>query len=381
MADHRKSFLPRRLDFDRRHLSRGRLFGAALAFLCVFAAMPGTVFSQEIGLSRGEASLNSGKYEDAVRQLSATVNDNDSTVAQAAKALYMRGIAYRKLGFPGRAVADLGGAVWLGLGPSDKVRALVNKGLAFREAGLSSQAEAALAQARRASSSGEVQRLIAQDSGARAVASSSVDDVGPSESVWSRIVPSFGSSDSSESAAAPAPAQAPEAAAAPAPTRTAEAAPSAGWDASVSDETAEPSGNAVSRWFGSLTGSSASTATQTAPIATNPTPKPPPAPRTATSASTATRTAAPAPQGGGYTVQLENSRSQSDAQALWKKAKSSNPQLASASPRIETVDIGDFGTFYTVKIGPFASQTEGTKVCNALKRRGTDCSVISPDGP
>lgn len=80
-------------------------------------------------------------------------------------------------------------------------------------------------------------------------------------------------------------------------------------------------------------------------------------------------------------MQLENSRSQSDAQALWKKAKSSNPQLASASPRIETVDIGDFGTFYTVKIGPFASQTEGTKVCNALKRRGTDCSVISPDGP
>lgn len=424
MADHWKSFRPRRLSFDERHLRRVRLFGAALAFLCALSAVPSAAFSQEIGLSRGEASLDSGKYEDAVRQLSATVNDSDSTVAQASKALYMRGIAYRKLGFPGRAVADLGAAVWLGLGPSDKARALVNKGLAFREAGLASQAEAALAQARKASSAGEVQRLIAQDSSARAVASSSIDDAGPSESVWSRIVPSFGS-DSSEPAPATAPASTPEAAPAPAPTQTAEAAPATGWNASVDDETAEQSGNAVSRWFGSLTGSSASTATQTAPIATSPTPTPPPAPRTATSASTATRTAAvpppsaeswaantetvsenesgtavgrwfsrrtssspapapaaaPAPQGGGYTVQLANSRSQSEAQALWKKAKGANPQLASASPRIETVDIGDFGTFYTVKIGPFASQAEGAKACNALKRGGTDCSVISPDGP
>ncbi len=426
MADHRKSFRPRRLIFDGRLLPRGRLFGAALALLCAVAAVPGAVFSQEVGLKRGEASLNTGKYEDAVRQFSATVNDNDSTVAQASKALYMRGIAYRKLGFPGRAVADLGAAVWLGLGSSDKTRALVNKGLAFREAGLSSQAEAALSQARRTSSAGEVQRVIAQDSGARAVASTSVQDAGPSGSVWDRIVPSFGSSDGSEPAPAEAQAQAPASApaAAPAPTQTAEAAPSTGWDASVADETAEQSGNAVSRWFGSLTGSSASTATAPAPSATTPAP-PPPAAQSTSSASTATRTAAapppsaeswaantqtvsedesgtavgrwfsrqtssssapapaaaPAPQGGGYTVQLANSRSQSEAQALWKKAKSSNPQIASVSPRIETVDIGDFGTFYTVKLGPFASQSEGTKVCNALKRGGTDCSVISPDGP
>ncbi|MHA1517038.1 MAG: SPOR domain-containing protein [Alphaproteobacteria bacterium] len=90
---------------------------------------------------------------------------------------------------------------------------------------------------------------------------------------------------------------------------------------------------------------------------------------------------AAAPRGSGYTVQLANSRSPSDAQALWKKAKAANPQLASASPRIEKVDIGSFGTFYTVKIGPYATSSEGTKVCNALKRRGTDCSVIAPDGP
>jgi hypothetical protein len=80
-------------------------------------------------------------------------------------------------------------------------------------------------------------------------------------------------------------------------------------------------------------------------------------------------------------VQLANSRSQADAQALWKQASKSNGQLAGTAPQIEKVDIGSFGTFYSLKIGPFASQAEGTKVCNALKRGGTDCSVVSPDGP
>jgi hypothetical protein len=80
-------------------------------------------------------------------------------------------------------------------------------------------------------------------------------------------------------------------------------------------------------------------------------------------------------------VQLANSRSKAEAEALWKKARSSNSQVASAGSSIEKVDIGSFGTFYSVKIGPFASESEGSKVCNALKRGGTDCSVVSPDGP
>jgi len=80
-------------------------------------------------------------------------------------------------------------------------------------------------------------------------------------------------------------------------------------------------------------------------------------------------------------VQLANSRSKSEAEALWNKAKRSSSSLASASPRIETVNLGNLGTFYTVKIGPFASQSQGTKICNLLKRDGTDCSVISPGGP
>ena len=123
MADHRKSFRPRRLAFDGRLFSRGCLLGATLALLCT--ALPAE--AQDAGLKNGAASLNSGNYNAAVRQLSAAVNDRNSSKGQAAKALYLRGVAYRKLSQPGRAISDLGAAIWLGLPQSDKVRALVNR--------------------------------------------------------------------------------------------------------------------------------------------------------------------------------------------------------------------------------------------------------------
>jgi len=412
MADHRKSFRPRRLAFDGRLLPRGRRIGAALALLgALLAATP--ALAQEIGLKNGAASLAAGKYAAAIRQLSATVNDKKATTGQAAKALMLRGIAYRRSGNPARAIADLGAAVWLGLPTSDRARALVNKGLAYKAAGLSSQGDAELAQARKISSSSQVQKLIDEDGGAVVAsdASSTVSEQSSSgESVWSRLVPSFGGS-----TATPPPAPTP--AAEPPPTRTAEAAPKSGWNAAVSDEKSESSGSAVSRWFGSLTGDSAS-----APAASAPTlePSPAPAPRTTAAPKTTAKppsaaswgantktekvvsndsgsstaigrwfsrstesapAAAPAARGSGYSVQLANSRSKAEAQALWKKVQTSNGQLASAAPQIEKVEIGNFGTFYSLKIGPFASQAQSTKLCNALKRNGTDCSVVSPDGP
>ncbi len=47
--------------------------------------------------------------------------------------------------------------------------------------------------------------------------------------------------------------------------------------------------------------------------------------------------------------------------------------LQGVSPEIEKVDIGDFGTFYSLKIGPFPDKAQSVKVCNALKRNGIDC--------
>ena len=416
MTDHRKFFRPRRLAFGGRFHPRGRLLGAALALLCVL----GPAHAQDAGLKNGAASLNAGKFAAAVRQLSATVNNEKSTRGQAAKALYLRGIANRKLNKPGRAVADLGAAIWLGLPTSDKVRALVNKGLAYKAAGLSSQGDAELARARSASSSATVQKLIAEDGGA-AVANADVTEVASSaqsqseSSLWSRLVPSFGGS----SSAPPPPAASPTPAApAPSSTRTAAAAPTSGWGASVNDGAPpKQSGSGVGGWFKSLTGDSApapAAAPATPAPRTAATPKTAAAPKPTVAAPAASSWAAntetqkvvekksggiggwfsgssdpkpsapapaAAPAGGGYRVQLANSRSPAEAQALWKQVRGKNSQLASAQPQIQKVDIGSFGTFYSLKVGPFSSRSESTKVCNALKRSGTDCSIVSPEGP
>ena len=416
MADHRKSFRPRRLAFDGRLLSRGCLLGATLALLCT--ALPAE--AQDAGLKNGAASLNSGNYNAAVRQLSAAVNDRNSSKGQAAKALYLRGVAYRKLSQPGRAISDLGAAIWLGLPQSDKVRALVNKGLAYKAAGLSSQGDAELARARSASSSATVQRLISEDGGAGAATADSVEvsssgQSQSSESLWSRWVPSFGGDATPRPKATPTPP--PAAAPEPSSTRTAAAAPTSGWGAQVSDGPPKKSSSGVGRWFGSITGDSASapvatvpSSTTTAAPRTSAAPKKTAAPPTAASwaantetqkvaskssggggiggwfgGSSSSKSNAPAPAavpaGGGYRVQLTNSRSQGEAKALWKQVQGKNSQLASVQPQIEKVDIGSFGTFYSLKVGPYASRSQSTKVCNALKRSGTDCSVVSPEGP
>ena len=138
MADHRKYFRPRRLAFGGRRIPRACIFGASLMLLSAL----GPAHAEDAGLKSGAASLAAGKYDNAVRQLSATVNSENASPGEAAKALYLRGIAYRKLGQPARAIADLGAAIWLGLPDEDRVKALVNRGLAFQAAGLSKEGEA-----------------------------------------------------------------------------------------------------------------------------------------------------------------------------------------------------------------------------------------------
>lgn len=406
MADHRNPIRPRHLGF-----------AVALVLMCAAASAK----AQEAGLKNGTAALNAGNYDNAVRLLTSTVNSEGAPSGEAAKALYLRGIAYRKLGQPSRAIADLGAAIWLGLPGSDRVRAQVNRGLAFRSAGLTSEAEADFSAARRASSSSEVEKIIAEDSAGTAVAVSSAQVSPEGESLSDRVrnaIPSFGGTE----------------------TRTATTAPTAqpetpgAWSTSVSQGAApQESGSRVSRWWGSVTdtfSSSDEPAGQPAPApAAAPSPSPSPAPSPA-AAPTRTAAAPAAPQaaapsswttevqdanagggeggtrlgrwisrntggdsepaaapaqtaatsGGGYRLQLANSRSEAEAKALWQQAAGKSQQLASVRPQIEQVDIGNFGTFYSLRAGPF-DRAESQSVCNSLKRGGIDCSVVTPDGP
>jgi hypothetical protein len=201
----------------------------------------------------------------------------------------------------------------------------------------------------------------------------------------------------------------------PPPTRTADASPGT-WSTSVSVDSkpaARPSGgNLVSRWWGSISDSSVpdqAPAPAPAPAQAAPPPKPaaPPAAAASSSWSTSTETqdvpppssgesgsrwsrlfgrtaavesaAQPAPAAapaaaGAYRLQLATSRSEAEAQALWKKVSQSQG-LGGVGHNIERVEIGSFGTFYALRVGPFPDKAESLKVCNALKRSGIDCSL------
>jgi tetratricopeptide (TPR) repeat protein len=422
MADHRKYFRPRRLAFGGRLFPRGCIFGAALALLSAFSP----ALAEDAGLKSGAASLAAGKYDNAVRQLSATVNSENASPGEAAKALYLRGIAYRKLGQPARAIADLGAAIWLGLPDEDRVKALVNRGLAFQAAGLSSQGEAEIAQARKVGGNGAVDQLIAEGGGSAGTTADitafatevRAEDQGGSSAAAARAEPLPGFNTSVSGGEAPPPPS----------TRTADASPkSAGdapssWSTSVNGDSTPPSsGNRLTRWFGSLTdsseSSSAGASSEPTPALSAPRAAPAPAPAAApapvnSSWTTKTETqeapsgsegggqskgwgrwfsktaepeapaepaAAPSSAGGGgYRLQLATSQSEEEAQALYKKVASQNPELASKQPEIEKVDIGNFGTFYSLKIGPFPDKAESLKLCNALKRSGVDCLLATP---
>jgi tetratricopeptide (TPR) repeat protein len=410
MADHRKYFRPRRLAFGGRLFPRGCIFGAALALLSAFSP----ALAEDAGLKSGAASLAAGKYDNAVRQLSATVNSENASPGEAAKALYLRGIAYRKLGQPARAIADLGAAIWLGLPDQDRVKALVNRGLAFQAAGLSSQGEAELAQARKVGGSGAVDQLIAEGGGSAGTTADiaafatevrAEDQGGSSAAARAEPLPGFNTSVSGEEAPPP-----PSTRTADASPKSAGDAPSA-WSTSVNGDSTPPSsGNRLTRWFGSLTDSSASSSAgaSSEPTPALSAPRAAPAPATApapvnSSWTTKTETqeapsgsegggqskgwgrwfsktaAAPSSAGGGgYRLQLATSQSEEEAQALYKKVASQNPELASKQPEIEKVDIGNFGTFYSLKIGPFPDKAESLKLCNALKRSGVDCLLATP---
>ena len=416
MADIRKIFRPRRLAFGGRRIPRACIFGASLMLLSAL----GPAHAEDAGLKNGAASLAAGKYDNAVRQLSATVNSETASPSDAAKAMYLRGIAYRKLGQPSRAIADLGAAIWLGLPDSDRVKALVNRGLAYQAAGLSKEGEAELALARKAGGSREVDQLIAEGGGspegAAAVAAFSTEVRPEESSAASRArnepLPSFSTTVSGGEAPPPR--------AEPSPTRTADASPAqdaapSSWSTSVDGGAPKSSGNRVTRWFGSLTDSSDKPTAALAPTPTAapsaPAARPAPAPAAASSSWTTktesqeaasgsasggeskgwgrlfNRTAeadpSPAPAaspssgGGAYRLQLATSRSEEEAKALWKKV-SQNQGLAGTQPEIEKVDIGNFGTFYSLRVGPFPDKAESLKVCNALKRSGVDCSPATP---
>jgi tetratricopeptide (TPR) repeat protein len=380
MAVHRKRPLLRDPNSGKR--SRRRLLLLSALIMVGGLGFLSQAQAQEGSLSGGAATFAAGKYESSVRLMTGVLQGDNVPPADAAKALYYRGLAYQKLGQHTRAIADLGAAMWLGLSSSERTVALVNRSLAYQAAGLKAQAEAELASARK-SGGGEVEKLLASNGGTGS-------DAGSISPLATEVRTESGRTSTVASASQDAPLPP-----APAP-RNSEAANPNSWTTTQGEAPAAPppSGNRLSRWWGSVKGSSSESA-----------PAPPPAPAPSAPRATAaavpsawttqtqaeagaaagTRVAAasstaPVPSGGGgkYLLQLSPTRSEAEASALWKTVVKQNQQLASLQPRVEKTDMGNLGTFYRLQIGPFPDKAESLKLCNALKRSGVDCFLVNP---
>ncbi len=71
-------------------------------------------------------------------------------------------------------------------------------------------------------------------------------------------------------------------------------------------------------------------------------------------------------------------RTQDEAQSLAAKVKREHgPALASREPEVDQAVVGNMGSFYRVRVGPFATQQEGQAACAKLKGSGLDCLVVT----
>src|SRR5512139_4046314 len=119
MAVHRKRPLVRDPISGKRSRRRLLLLSALIAVGGLGFLTQG--YAQEGSLSGGgAATFAAGKYESTVRLTTGVLQGDKVAPADAAKALYYRGLAYQKLGQHTRAIADLGAAIWLGLSSSER---------------------------------------------------------------------------------------------------------------------------------------------------------------------------------------------------------------------------------------------------------------------
>ncbi|HBK92719.1 MAG TPA: hypothetical protein DDZ68_13705 [Parvularcula sp.] len=116
---------------------------------------------------------------------------------------------------------------------------------------------------------------------------------------------------------------------------------------------------------------------ETAPPAARTEPKPAtsPTPANVTKADTAPATAAGA-LSGSHLVQVGAFRSQGEADGQWAKLQGKlGAFLDGKSKDVEVADLGSKGTFFRLRIGPFASADDAKTYCAGLKERGTDCLI------
>ena len=295
--------------------------------------------------------IETGKAESAIQSLSAVLAAGNLPPAIMAKALFYRGVAYRQQKMPAQAIADLTSALWLkgGLGGSDRADAMRQRTSAYQEAGLAESGEplapASVANGPRAST----RTASAEQTWNSEVGGSAPTAPTKSGSGWNPFAGWFGGA-STAPASQPAPPPTPQ------PPATASIDPSA---PSTPQPAARPRTSAWTRNTEVHSSSPPPTAAS-----------PPPA-----------ASASPAPVAkpeGRFRIQVGMARTQGEAQDIAAKVKREHgAALAAREPEIDEAVVGNMGSFYRVRVGPFATQAEGQATCAKLRGSGLDCLVVA----
>lgn len=315
--------------------------------------------------------IDAGKTEQAVQALSATLAGGNLPPAIMARALLLRGIAYRQQKKPAQAIADFTSALWLkgGLSESDRADGLRQRTAAYQEAGLSQAGEIAPAGAKEA----RPKERSASPAASAPWSDGTTTSTPPAQAAalnqeqgaaatggggWDLFANLFGGSGSAIAGQPAAGAASPPADAARilnAETSTAERPPpprpaqTSGWARQTQVE-----GERSAR-------------VETGAIAGKQEP-----PRRYAALPEAGK------KGGQFRIQIAAVRNQAEAKALAGKVMREHAaMLAAHEAQIDQTVMGNMGSFYRVLIGPFASAQETQGVCAKLKGAGLDCLVTA----
>jgi hypothetical protein len=403
-----------------------------LAAGCAVAALaaPAAVYAQSVpsapaatkpaptgvkSYEAGAKAFEAGKFTSAIQSLSSALSIGGLSSEQMAKALYYRGVAYRKTGKSAQAISDLTSAVWLknGLSDADRAAATENRQAAYQEAGLGNAtpigtppldapATAAAPPAPPAPAPATLS-AAAQPAPAPADSATSSWSATSAKSAAEASVPNLsapsGGYASLQAPDAPSLSALPQGDAAAAPV----ANPLAGVGTAIGN-----AGSAVTGFFGNMFGGgstattapSADVATAAAPPAAVPPPPPqsvqappvatdwnaqtnvaPAASKTPAKSETKKKVAAidkpRAAAAGKYRLQVGIVGSRTEAENISARLRAEHAaRLGAAAPAIDEVTFGN-GTFYRVQVGPYASAAEPGQFCTALKPQGYDCLVVT----
>lgn len=90
------------------------------------------------------------------------------------------------------------------------------------------------------------------------------------------------------------------------------------------------------------------------------------------------KVAAAGPAAGKYKLQVAAVRSREEAERLAQSLSGYQPvRDGMVSPEIDEAVIGSMGTFYRVRLGPYADAGEPNQLCKTLKPQGFDCLVVT----